>query len=94
MDCTQRGPERTALLLDTVETLLIVGKQCAATEYLGELEQAAAGPWRDYVLGYLLMLSGKTAEGTSLLRGVLAALDRGWVSKDAPADLRAGSRRS
>jgi DNA-binding CsgD family transcriptional regulator len=89
MDCTQRGPERTALLLDTVETLLIVGKQCAATEYLGELEQAAARPWRDYVLGYLLMLSGKTAEGTSLLRGVLAALDRGWVSKDAPADLRA-----
>jgi len=90
MDCTQPGPGRTALLLDTVETLLIVGKQWAATEYLGELEQAAAGPWRDYVLGYLLMLSGKTAEGTSLLRGVLAALDRGEpAAPNAPADLRA-----
>jgi DNA-binding CsgD family transcriptional regulator len=101
MDCTERGPGRTALLLDAVETLLIVGKQCAATEYLGELEQTAAGPWRDYVLGYLLMLSGKTAEGTALLRGALAALDRGGVARGAarrvargveegaPADLRA-----
>jgi DNA-binding CsgD family transcriptional regulator len=90
MDCTQRRPGRTALLLNAVEALLIVGKQCAATEYLGELEQAAAGPWRDYVLGYLLMLSGKTAEGTSLLRGALAALDRGEpLPPDAPADLRA-----
>jgi DNA-binding CsgD family transcriptional regulator len=90
MDCTERGPGRTALLLDAVETLLIVGKQSAATEYLGELEQAAAQPWRDYVLGHLLMLSGKTAEGTSLLRGALGALDRGEaVPEEAPADLRA-----
>lgn len=42
MDCTARGPGRTALLLNAVETLLIVGKQRAALEYLGELEQEAS----------------------------------------------------
>jgi DNA-binding CsgD family transcriptional regulator len=90
MDCTERGPGRTALLLTAVEALLTVGKKRAAVEYLGELEQAEAGPWRDYVLGYLLMLSGKTADGTSLLRGALAALDRGeQLPEDAPADLPA-----
>jgi DNA-binding CsgD family transcriptional regulator len=90
MDCTQRGPARTALLLRTVETLLIVGKQSAAMEYLGELEQAPAGPWRDYVLGYLLMLDGNTDQGMPLLRGALDALDRGEpLPQDAPGDLRA-----
>jgi len=90
MDCTKRGPGRTALLLKATEALLIAGRNSAAMEYLGELEQAAADPWRDYVLGYLLMLSGKVAEGTAMLRGALEALDRGEpMPQDAPADLRA-----
>jgi hypothetical protein len=42
MDFTERGPERTVLLLNAVETLLTVGKLCAAQEYLGELGQSAA----------------------------------------------------
>jgi DNA-binding CsgD family transcriptional regulator len=78
------------LLLRAVEALLAVGKLSAATEYAGELEQAPGGPWRDYVLGYLLMLAGKTGPGTLLLRGALAALDRGGPLPDGtPADLRA-----
>jgi DNA-binding CsgD family transcriptional regulator len=90
MDCTERGPGRTALLLKATEALLIAGRKSAAMEYLGEVEQAAAGPWRDYVLGYLLMLSGKIGEGTELLRGALDALGRGEpMPQDAPADLRA-----
>jgi len=90
MDCTERGAARTALLLRAVEALLAVGKLSAAMEYAGELEQAPADPWRDYVLGYLLMLAGKTASGTLLLRGALAALDGGdRVPDGTPADLRA-----
>jgi DNA-binding CsgD family transcriptional regulator/tetratricopeptide (TPR) repeat protein len=90
MDCTARGPARTALLLRAVEALLIVGKLSAVMEYLGELEQAPADPWRDYVLGYLLMLAGEADQGTRLLRGALDALDRGEpVPTGAPGDLRA-----
>lgn len=90
MDCTQRGPGRTALLLKATEALLIAGRKSAAMEYLGEVEQAAADPWRDYVLGYLLMLSGKVDKGTALLRDALDALGCGApLPEDAPADLRA-----
>jgi DNA-binding CsgD family transcriptional regulator len=90
MDCTERGPARTALLLRAVESLLVVGKQSAVMEYLGELEQVPADPWRDYVLGYLLMVGGEADQGTLLLRGALDALDHGEpVPQDAPGDLRA-----
>ena len=90
MDCTRRGPARTELLLRAVEALLIVGKQSAVSEYRGELEQAPADAWRDYVLGYLLMLAGEPDRATELLLGALGALDRGEpVPAGAPADLRA-----
>lgn len=90
MDRTERGPARTALLLQAVEALLAVGRVSAAMQYAGELEQAPGDPWRDYVLGYLLMLTGNTGQGTLLLRGALAALDGGDPLPDgAPADLRA-----
>jgi RNA polymerase sigma factor (sigma-70 family) len=90
MDCTQPGPERTGLLLRAVEALLIVGKHSAVREYQGELERAPASPWRDYVLGYQLLLAGEPDRATRLLRGALDALARGEpVPADAPADLRA-----
>ena len=90
MDCTRRGPERTQLLLRAVEALLVVGKQSAVSEYRGELEQVPADPWRDYVLGYLLMLAGEPERATRLLRGALDALDRGEPAPaGAPADLPA-----
>jgi DNA-binding CsgD family transcriptional regulator len=90
MDCTERGPGRTALLLKATEALLLAGRNSAAMEYIGEIEQAPAGPWRDYVLGYLLTLSGKVGQGTALLRGALDALGRGEPApEDAPVDLRA-----
>jgi ATP/maltotriose-dependent transcriptional regulator MalT len=73
-----------------VEALLVVGKQSAVSEYRGELEQATADPWRDYVLGYMLMVAGETDSATRLLLGALDALDRGEpVPADAPPDLRA-----
>jgi DNA-binding CsgD family transcriptional regulator len=90
MDCTQPGFARTALLLRAVEALLVVGKQSIAIQYREELEQSPANPWRDYVLGYLLMPAGEPATATALLRGALDALDRGTpVPPDAPTDLRA-----
>jgi len=90
MDCTQRGPARTELLLRAVEALLVVGKQSAVSEYRGELEQAPPNPWRDYVLGYQLMVAGEPERATALLLGALDALDRGaQVPADAPGDLRA-----
>ncbi len=90
MDCTQRGPERTGLLLRAVEALLVVGKQSAVSEYRGELAESPANPWRDYVLGYLLMLVGEPERATALMRGALDALDRGEPAPEgAPADLRA-----
>jgi len=90
MDCTQPGPARTELLLRAVEALLIVGKHSAVADYQGELERAPSSPWRDYVLGYQLLLAGDTDRATALLRAALGALERGEPAPaGAPADLRA-----
>lgn len=90
LDCTPRGPERLGLLLTAVESLLVAGSAIAAREYEGELTQAPAGPWRDYVLGYQFLLAGRVDEAMALLHGALAALDRRErLPRDAPADLRA-----
>jgi DNA-binding CsgD family transcriptional regulator len=90
LDCTPRGPERLGLLLTAVESLLVAGSAIAAREYEGELTQAPAGPWRDYVLGYQFLLAGRVDEAMALLQGSLAALDRRErLPPDAPADLRA-----
>ncbi|WP_166664433.1 ATP-binding protein [Actinophytocola oryzae] len=90
MDCTAPGPERLGLVLTAVETLLVAGELTAAQEYEGELERAPAGPWRDYALGYLKLLSGRVAAAKELQHGALAALARdGAELADAPADLRA-----
>ena len=95
MDCTRRGPERTQLLLRAVEALLVVGKQSAVSEYRGELEQVPADPWRDYVLGYLLMLAGEPERATRLLRGALDALEGGAPAPRArPRTCPRGSRGS
>jgi DNA-binding CsgD family transcriptional regulator/tetratricopeptide (TPR) repeat protein len=88
LDCTSPGPERLGLLLTAVESLLVAGSAIAAREYEGELAQAPAGPWRDYVLGYQVLLAGRVDEATALLRGALAALDRP-APPGAPADLKA-----
>src|SRR5262249_40122118 len=90
LDCTSPGPERLGLLLTAVEALLVAGSAIAAREYEGELAQAPAGPWRDYVLGYQVLLAGRVDEATALLRGALAALDRPeGLPPGAPAGLKA-----
>lgn len=91
LDCTSPGSERLGLLLTAVEALLVAGSAIAAREYEGELAQAPGGPWRDYVLGYQVLLAGRVDEATALLRGALAALDRpeGPQPPGAPADLKA-----
>jgi DNA-binding CsgD family transcriptional regulator len=90
MDVASPGPERVGLLLTAVESLLVAGKSAAAAEYAGQLEQAPADPWRDYVLGYQRLLAGHPVQATELLRGGLAALHRGEsVPAGAPPDLRA-----
>jgi len=90
LDCTAPGPGRLSLVLAAVESLLAAGDAIAAREYEGELTRAPAGPWRDYVLGYQLLLAGRVDESTALLRGALTALERGEQTESgAPPDLRA-----
>jgi DNA-binding CsgD family transcriptional regulator/tetratricopeptide (TPR) repeat protein len=90
LDCTAAGPARLGLLLTAVESLLVAGSAIAAREYEGELATAPPGPWRDYVMGYQILLTGRVDEALGLLRGALAALDAGTPAPPgAPADLRA-----
>jgi DNA-binding CsgD family transcriptional regulator len=90
LDCTPPGPERLRLVLTAVETLLVAGELAAVQEYEGELERAQAGPWRDYVLAYLKLLSGRVAAAKELLHGALATLaSDGAEHAEAPVDLHA-----
>ena len=90
LDCTPPGPARLRLVLTAVETLLVAGELAAAQEYEGELERAQAGPWRDYVLAYLKLLSGRVAAAKELLHGALATLaSDGAEHAEAPVDLHA-----
>jgi DNA-binding CsgD family transcriptional regulator len=90
LDCTPPGPDRLRLVLVAVETLLVAGELAASQEYEGELERAPAGPWRDYVLGYLKLLSGRVAAAKELFLGALDSLTaNGAEHPEAPADLRA-----
>jgi DNA-binding CsgD family transcriptional regulator len=90
LDCTAPGPGRLWLVLTAVEILLVAGELSASQEYEGELERAPAGPWRDYVLGYLKLLSGRVAAAKDLFKGALDSLARdGAELPEAPADLRA-----
>jgi tetratricopeptide (TPR) repeat protein len=90
LDCTAPGARRASRLLMAVESLLVAGDAVAASQYEGEVARAPAGPWRDYVMGYQILLTGRVDEATALLRGALAALDRGEPTPaDSPRDLRA-----
>jgi DNA-binding CsgD family transcriptional regulator len=90
LDCTAAGPARLGLLLTAVESLLVAGKAIAAREYEAELAQAAADPWRDYVMGYQSLLAGNVERSIELLTGALAALKTGEPAPDgAPVDLAA-----
>jgi DNA-binding NarL/FixJ family response regulator len=91
LDCTAPGARtRPCRLLVAVESLLVAGNAKAASQYEGEVARVPAGPWRDYVMGYQALLTGRVHDAAVLLRGALAGLDRG-ESKPAgsPQDLRA-----
>ena len=94
LDCSPPGPARLGLVLATVESLLVAGDAVAAHEYGGELAAAPRGPWRDYVLGYQILLNGHIPEATALFQEALASLGKAPESalddgSPAPPDLRA-----
>ncbi|GAA3818816.1 LuxR family transcriptional regulator [Sphaerisporangium flaviroseum] len=90
LDLTPEGPARAPRLLTTVETLLVAGDVAAALDHQGELAEVAPGAWRDYVLGYQLLLSGRIPEARQRLRRSLATLREGTGASAAdPTDLEA-----
>jgi len=74
LELTPRGPVRTARVLTTVEALLVAGDAAGAQDYESEVLAAPGGPWRDYVAGYQLLLSGRIPEAKPLLVQALAAV--------------------
>jgi tetratricopeptide (TPR) repeat protein len=89
LDRTAPGATRLGRLLMAVESLLVAGNAVAASQYEGEVARAPAGPWRDYVMGYQVLLAGRVDDAAMLLQGALAALDRGELTAGSPRDLRA-----
>jgi ATP/maltotriose-dependent transcriptional regulator MalT len=90
LDLTPAGAARLPRLLATVEALLVAGNISAASEYEAELATDGAGSWSRYVLGYLLLLTGRQVEAKNQLDRALAAVRRdGGSAGDEPPDLEA-----
>ena len=75
LDLTPPGPHRVPRLLGVVETMLIAGDVSTARRYESEVAAAGPGPWRDYVAGYLTLLSGRPDEARGMFLSALSALD-------------------
>ncbi|MFB6892835.1 AAA family ATPase [Kitasatospora sp. NPDC056327] len=90
---TRPGPRRAADLLHCVEILLIAGDAHTALGHRAEVEALPAGPWRDYVLGYLTLLRGEPDAARERLLAALTALDSAapgtLPDPAAPRDLEA-----
>ncbi|SHM52579.1 helix-turn-helix transcriptional regulator [Cryptosporangium aurantiacum] len=74
VELTPRGPVRAARVLTTVEALLVAGDAAGAQDYESDVGTAPDGPWRDYVAGYQLLLSGRIPEAKTLLDRALATV--------------------
>ncbi|MGV9271091.1 AAA family ATPase [Kitasatospora sp. NPDC003701] len=87
LDHTPPGPDRTALLLTTVELLLLTGDAARARAWSGEAARGPAGPQRAYVTGFALQADGRPQAALAHLEAAWAGLDRD--GRSAPPGLRA-----
>ncbi|GAA3382157.1 helix-turn-helix transcriptional regulator [Cryptosporangium minutisporangium] len=74
VELTPRGRVRFARVLTTVEALLVAGDAAGAQDYESDVAAAPEGPWRNYVAGYQLLLSGRLPEAKALLDEALATV--------------------
>jgi len=91
LDLTPPGPGRVPRLLGVVETLLIAGDVSTARRYESEVAAVPPGPWRDYVAGYLALLSGRPDEARGMFLSALSALDDTAGAERAGDDGPAGA---
>jgi DNA-binding CsgD family transcriptional regulator len=83
---TPAGAAADRRLLAGTEAWLIAGEATRALALEAQVRSAAEGPYRDYVLGYLALVSGRIPEAEVAFRRAWAAT---WATEDrgAPADL-------
>lgn len=89
LDLTPPGPQRVPRLLGAVETLLIAGDVSTARRYESEVAAAAPGAWRDYIAGYLALVSARPDDARELFVRGLSAVDEAERAHGAPSDLEA-----
>lgn len=82
------GPEADRRLLEAVETWLISGEARRALPLQARARAASPGPYRDHVLAYLALVSGRFPEAELGFRRAWAAV-RGGARFDGPDDLAA-----
>ncbi|SDK36263.1 AAA family ATPase [Nonomuraea jiangxiensis] len=88
LELMPRGSGRAALLLTAVEILLIAGDASSAHGYEDEIAGCPAGPWRDYVAGYVTLISARINPAKEKLALALRAVRTGAAPGDPP-DLHA-----